>query len=58
MFLSFSDTMVGLGSALVHGSRTISPTLGGFLVQNYGFPAIGATGAFVSVLMAAAALYK
>ena len=57
MFLSFSDTMVGLGSALVHGSRTISPTLGGFLMQNYGFPAIGATGAFVSVLMAATALY-
>ena len=57
MFLYFSGTMVGLGTALFHGSRTISPTLGGFLMQNYGFPAIGATGAFVSVLMAATALY-
>ena len=50
--------MVGIGTALFHGSRTISPTLGGVLMQNYGFPAIGATGTIVSVLMAATALYK
>ena len=56
--LSISGTMVGIGAALFHLSRTMSPTLGGVLMQKLGWPAIGSVGFAVSIVMTSLAVLR
>lgn len=53
-----TSTMVGIGTALLHFSRTLSPTLGGVLMTKMGWPAIGHLGFVVSIFMASLSLVK
>ena len=50
--------MVGIGAALFHLSRTMSPTLGGVLMQKLGWPAIGSVGFAVSIVMTSLAVLR
>jgi len=53
-----TSTMVGIGTALFHFSRTLSPTLGGILMAKMGWPAIGHIGFVVSIFMASLSMVK
>ena len=55
---SATSTMVGLATALFHFSRTVSPTVGGILMNQYGWPAIGQLGFAVSIVMATMSIVK
>jgi len=55
---SDTSTMVGIGTALFRLSQTISPTLGGILMQHYGWPALGYMGFFISIIMASLSLLR
>merc|ERR1712038_44144 len=53
-----TSTMVGIGTALFHFSRTLSPALGGILMSKMGWPAIGHLGFVVSIFMASLSVVK
>ena len=53
-----SSTMVGIATALFYVSRTMSPTVGGVLMNKYGWSAIGQLGFAVSIIMASMSLVK
>ena len=44
--------MLGLGTSLFHLSRTLAPSIGGLLMAQYGWSAIGLLGGTTSLALA------